>query len=355
MDSYNEILTKMEDAYEDTAGFVPDKYSDTGVRLRVLAGEIFNLKSEMEWFKNQMFPASASGVFLDYHAAERGLSRKPSAKATGIVTFAKEYADQTVTPVPLGTVVSTDSETPLRFVTIEDAYVPPGTTYVRVAVEAEKGGSEYNVDKEEICVAATTIPRIIQVINLTPMSGGADEESDEDFRTRLLDTYKNRNNGTNISYYRELALSIDGVYSVGVIPKNRGTGTVDVFINKSGGQYADNELISRVQTLMTKQREVNVDVKVQSASGVGMSAYLLIGIEDGYDFSVVKKQCVAAITSYINSIGVGGTFYLSEVGERVYHIEGVRNYNFDDDYCRDMSFGKSRFPICTEVTVEEIK
>ncbi|MGN1127268.1 MAG: baseplate protein J, partial [Ruminococcus sp.] len=107
MVSYDEILSRMETAYEEKTSVIPDENSDTGIRLRVLAGEIFNLETELEWFKRQMFPSTATGKYLDYHAKERGLTRRNSNFASGYVYFAIEYAIDTDVIVPSGTKLTT--------------------------------------------------------------------------------------------------------------------------------------------------------------------------------------------------------------------------------------------------------
>lgn len=354
MISYDELLERMERKYRDTAGFTPDRYSDTGIRLRILAGELYNLTAEAEWLKKEMFPSTADGTYLEKHAAERGLTRKAAVKARGYVSFAKEYATDTTIIISRGTVVTTGGEHPLRYSTVENLTIPAGVTYGVAEVEAERGGSAYNVGTGEICSSTVTIPDIVLVVNNDPITGGADAESDEMLRKRLLDTYKNRNNGTNISYYRELAQSVEEVYSAGVIPSNRGTGTVDIFINKIGGASADNDLVQKVQAIMSEQREINVDVLVQTALPSSMTVYFLLAVKSGYDFNTVKNQCIDATMAYINSLGVGSTFYLSELGSVLHKIEGVRNFNFDPDYCTDLGFSQSRFPVCGQVTVEEI-
>lgn len=84
---YNEILTTMENAYKEKTGFVPDEYSDQGIKFRILAGELFNFSSQLDFLEKQMFPTTATGKYLDYHCAERGVTRKQGAKATGSVFF----------------------------------------------------------------------------------------------------------------------------------------------------------------------------------------------------------------------------------------------------------------------------
>ena len=65
MESYNNILSRMQTSFKNLAGFDPDDASDIGIRLKVLAGEIFSLYSEFNYIKNQIFIQTSTGENLD--------------------------------------------------------------------------------------------------------------------------------------------------------------------------------------------------------------------------------------------------------------------------------------------------
>ena len=85
--TYEEIRARMAAEYEAQAGFAPDDASDAGIRIRVLAGEIYTALRMLEAVKDEAFPQTASGEALELHAMERGLSRKPAVRAQGTLTF----------------------------------------------------------------------------------------------------------------------------------------------------------------------------------------------------------------------------------------------------------------------------
>ena len=86
-ETYEQIYQRMKTRWQEESGAVCDEASDIAIRLRVLAGEIYNMQTETEWLKRQMFPATATGVYLDYFAEQRGLSRREAVKARGAVSF----------------------------------------------------------------------------------------------------------------------------------------------------------------------------------------------------------------------------------------------------------------------------
>lgn len=77
----------MRDKFSELAGYSPDDASDIGIRIRVLAGEIYSIQSAVDWLKRQSFAQTATGSQLEMLAAERGLSRKQAVAAAGTLTF----------------------------------------------------------------------------------------------------------------------------------------------------------------------------------------------------------------------------------------------------------------------------
>ena len=140
METYSEILERMIEEYKMKTGTVPDRASDIGIRMEVLAGEIFTAQAEMNWLKNQMFPNTAEGEYLDLHAQQRGLTRKSGTKAVGTVEFSAEKTLSYDIGIPEGTVVATGGDDPVRFVTVEDTVIEAGEKTASVSVEALEEG-----------------------------------------------------------------------------------------------------------------------------------------------------------------------------------------------------------------------
>ena len=65
---FEELYARMAQKYEALAGFAPDDASDAGIRLRVLAGEIYSALCALETVRGASFPQTAVGEALDLHA-----------------------------------------------------------------------------------------------------------------------------------------------------------------------------------------------------------------------------------------------------------------------------------------------
>lgn len=71
---------------------MPSEGCDSAVRLYALAAELQSLLMQADWVLDQSFPQTAQGMYLDYHAETRGITRAAAEKAVGTLRFAA--ADQ---------------------------------------------------------------------------------------------------------------------------------------------------------------------------------------------------------------------------------------------------------------------
>ena len=351
MESYNNILSRMQTSFKNLAGFDPDDASDIGIRLKVLAGEIFSLYSEFNYIKNQIFIQTSTGENLDNHALQRGLNRKEALCATGVLTFSRVNALPYSLNIPIGTICCTsNTEKGIRFETTEDAILPPGATSVNVKAKSLEGGKDKNVAANTITVMVSPPAGITYVNNESRFSGATDEESDDDLRKRIVESYKNVSNGTNIAFYKSVALSHSGVYSAGVIPKARGTGTVDIYI-AGRGELVSEEILNEVQADISKQREVNVDALVNNPELVPVSTILYIDVKENYVFDDVKNECITAIENYYNSLKIGDSFLVAAIADCIYHIEGVKNYYIPSISTYDRTATESQLIIVGNINI----
>ncbi len=350
MITYDEILERMRSKYTECTGIVPSEVSDISVRLRVLAGEIYSSAVNMEWLKNQMFASTATGKYLEYHAAERGLSRREASCAVGTVIFSLDEAAVTDVVIPKGTLVSTSGEKPLCFETTSQEVIYAGTYSAHAEIVAFDRGRKYNVPARKISVIVTPVTGALKVVNPDPCTSGTDTESDESLRARVIASYTYASNGTNCAYYEKIATETAGVASAAVVPRDRGAGTVGIYIAAQGTEASD-ETLQAVQEKINTLREVNVDALVHKAPPAVINLNLKIDVKDGYEFGAVKEACSDALREYIETRGVGGNVLLTEAGERVYHVEGVKEYSFDSYANSDTRCEKTFYPVTGTISI----
>ncbi len=351
MDRYEDILRRMKNKYRGMSGCEVPEMSDIDIRMKVLAGEIYNDEVNLEFIKRQIFASTAMGEYLDYHAADRGIERKEAVKAKGEVKF--EVEEEVTQPIliPAGTVVSTEGVNPVRFVTDNDATLSSGYS-ITVPCTAQIGGVSGNVGGHKINTIVTNVVGIDSVTNIWPFHGGADVESDEALRRRVLDTYKSVSNSTNKAYYKRLAMSVEGVHSANVVPRVRGTGTVDVYIAAQNAA-ASPELVNRVSALISAQRELNVNVEVYTADIQNFTVGVDVVLKDGYDLGTVRQNITASVSDYISSLEVGDDVLENCLISAVINAEGVEDFSFNNLYPSYAQVDSDTYVVLNNVVVEE--
>lgn len=327
MESYSEIENRMFEKYKELTGCDCHDASDISIKIKLLAGELFNLQSSITWLNNQLFPQTATSRQLEYHADLRGLKRKNATKSTGVLRFSLPEPATSTVVIPSGTMCSTAGKNPVRFITTSTASIEVGFKMAIANAYAVVAGSEGNVAPNTVTVITSSVNSQLSVTNLDSFSGGSDTESDESLRNRIIDDIKSPSTGTNKAYYKRLAESVDGVYSANVVPRVRGNGTVDIYI-ASHGATIGSEYVAQVQSLMDSERELNVDVLVSAAATNRVSVSLSLIEKNGYDFEEVKAAVTEKLQEYFLTLHVGEIVYVSNLGKIIGGVEGVDSFLF---------------------------
>ncbi len=97
----------------------------------------------------------------------------PSSRAKGIARFTN--LTQSEVNIPAGTVIATASDVPVRYVTLHQTLLDPGTDqFVDIPIEALQPGANGNMPVNSIVVVEGEIGLSISVTNLNLISGGTD-------------------------------------------------------------------------------------------------------------------------------------------------------------------------------------
>lgn len=326
MTDFNQILEDMKEDFRTLSGVNPDDASDIGIRLRVLAGQLFALYSKCDWLLRQSFPQTASGEYLDLHAQHRAVERKSAYNAVGEITFYREAESPSDISIPIGTICSTKGDNAKRFITTENAVLPTGEKSVTVKAQSEKVGKEYNAAANTVTVMVTAPQGIINATNEKEFSGGCDVESDESLRERLKDTYSDISNGANAAFYREIALRHTEIGDANILPRARGRGTVDVVVFSSSNTSPTQQVIDEVTQMLNESREVGTDIKVYSAQEIYLQIKIKVLAGVGYLTDEVIERTKSTVSEFIKNIGIGKTLYLKDLYTVLQNVEGVENY-----------------------------
>lgn len=332
------LALRMEQAFEQQAGYPAGNATDVGVRIRTLAGELYALYSRLRFLKRQAFPGTATGEYLDEHARMRGLTRKEAGTATGAVTFYRNRSEDSdlieydpledplladAVEIPAGTICATSGSTPAQFVTTSSCRMEPGEWETQAPVQASGSGRDYNAAPGVVNTLVNAPQGVSGVINRGYIYGGGDAETDDALRGRIEQSYSIRDNGVNAQYYLNIAAAFDEVLSASVLPRVRGDGTVDVAVRTHTNEGA--ALISRITRKIEENRELCCDVLVRYAQPYEAPFVLDVTTYFGSDRETVREACEDAAYAYIDSLAVGDPVRLSVLIGKVMAVDGVVN------------------------------
>ncbi|MCI1965722.1 MAG: baseplate J/gp47 family protein [Oscillospiraceae bacterium] len=337
----------MKKKFTDLAGYCPDEASDIGIRIRLLAGELYSLGTAVDWLKRQSFAQTANGQELEYRAQERGLQRKEPVRAHGTLTFSRESSIWFNLPVEAGTVCSTTGKNPVRYVTTEDAVLKADTLSVEVPAQAEKGGVSGNTEAGTVTVAVTLPTGIQAVTNESAFVGGEDRESDDALRSRLLQSCGSASNGANTAYYRDYALACGGVNSVSVVPRANGTGTVALYLGGRGCAPSDT-IVKKISEGLNAEREICTQITVAAAETVPVAVTAAVKAPAGTDSAEVRAACESAVQNYFCRLAVAEQVVPSALNASLFSTGMIGSCTLQTG---TESIGRNQLAVCGDLTV----
>lgn len=348
MKTMEEIYDGMLAVFRKETGAEASAASDLSVKFYAVAAEVYALYVQADWMARQVFPQTAEGAYLERHAALRGLDRRTAVRAEGILRFSVDTPSSADLTIPAGTVCATAGM--VRFETKTDAVLPAGEIWVETAARAVEAGAAGNVPAGSIQAMAVAPVGIGRCINQEAFIGGADAESDEALRERVLETYRRMPNGANTAFYEQGALSFEQVAAVTVLPRNRGRGTVDVVVaTQSGLPGAD--LLAQLSNYFEAKREIAVDVEVKAPEVRTVDVALTVTPEEGTDGAAVKERAEAAIRAFFSGQRLSRDVLVAELYQLVFSQEGVANCAVSTP-AADMVVAGGELPQLATLTVE---
>lgn len=267
------------------------------------------------------FAQTTYGQYLDYRAAEHGLTRKEATKATGQVVITGASG----TTVPAGSLFATAAG--VQFVTTADVIIGDTGT-VTADIEAVEAGANGNVPAGAITQIPVSIAGVTAVTNPTATSGGTDQENDADLLARLLERVRNPATSGNAAHYKQWAMEVSGVGDAKVLPLWNGPGTVKVVIIDSNKQPASTEIVTAVANHIEEVRPIGATVTAESATGLEIDVSATVVLTAEAVLSEVQAAFEASLTAYLQQIAFKQDYVsYAQVGSLLLDIPGVLDYS----------------------------
>ena len=290
-----------------------------------------------------IWPRFAYGIYLDYHAEARNMTRKEATYATGELTITGTAG----TIIPIGSVFSTETKNNVAsvdFETTEDVVIGEDGLVV-VNAKAVFAGAEGNAGANQITIKSNEIDDITGVTNDLPFTGGYGEEDDEELRQRIIeyDLSKGESNIGNKADYKRWATELIGVGNATVITPTDDSGLITIVVTDQNGSPGSTELCEEVYNHImgiTEDGEdrlapINALLEVipPQTITVSITGTVELDTDTTETISSVTTSFIKALTEYFPQAIEDKEIRYSKVKSILSGISGV--YDFKDVYINE--------------------
>jgi uncharacterized phage protein gp47/JayE len=282
-----------------------------------------------------LFATTATTSFLDTMGSEFGVLRNAAVAATGNGTA----TGTTGTAIPAGSELKAADDT--RYTTDAEVTLAGGTgTLALTAKVAAEAGNE---------VAGATLTFVSPIVGVNStvtvdsgaLTGGADEEEDDDYRARILARKRQAPHGGAEFDYTNWALEVSGVTRAWTIPLYQGAGTLALLFvrdDDSGSIFPDAAEIATVEAYLISHEDpqtgLDVGMPVTAQPGLFVLAPTPKTINFDIDLEPNTAAVQATVTAEIEDLftrdaGPGETIPLSNVGEAISLATGEEKHKIN--------------------------
>ena len=280
-----------------------------------------------------MFPQFAWDEWLDLHGKQVSLTRHPATCATGFVKVTGEPGYE----IDEGTIFctpATDTTDSYEYTADQD-YVIGEEGYVVVAVTAVDPGPESNVPAESVTLMDDPDEDVSSVTNEEPITGGADEETDDDFFDRIAIEYDNSNTflGNDSDYIRWAKEA--GTGGCIVDSESEGVGSVKLVLVDTNGDPASQELCDAVFNYIVSPNDRSKRLLPTACARLICAAAVTSPIdftctglvyEATTDIAAIKAAFSSAVKGLFNDAKTEGVLRYNDVRPLISQIDGVTDF-----------------------------
>lgn len=279
------------------------------------------------------FIQTAQGESLDNLAVIAGVTREQATAAVRLGIFNID--------IPIGARFSTpDGENSVNFVATQQV------TTGQYQLTCETPGTIGN-DYTGAILPITVIQGLNSAQITDILIPGADTETDDSLRERVISQLNDTPFGGNIADYKQKITAIDGVGAVQVYPTWNGGGTVKCSILGSDFNPASEELIETVQNTVDPPPNqglgygtapIGATVTISTATELTINVSATLTLEAGYEIGQVQTPIETAISSYFSEIcqdwgnpitgqptGYSQSVYVARIITAILTVTGVVN------------------------------
>lgn len=374
--TYAEWLEDVEGSFKSRFGddIALSSNSNFGMLAREYAWRMVEVTEQLQLVYYAGFYSTATDTSLDRLGANIGVVRKvaaPSHVALKITTD-DEYLIQSGEQF--------ETEDGIVFNLLDDVVTKKDNDGNWVGIgnlESDETGSMNNVGANTITVVSNPDDAILEVTNQEPAYGGNDEETDEDYRERLVLENISKE-GPTANGIRSALMNVSGVREVGIVDNDQnstdeyGNPPYSVHVYVLGGADKDiaetlNDRVAAGVTLagsravnITDDSGITKTIRFDHATEVPIFIQVEIKTSDSWNQDDGPNQIKSDIAQKINALEMGQTVHLTKMFANVYDKPGVEEASIKIGIAKDaLSYSDvkvKRFevPVCSASNVEVV-
>lgn len=340
--SLTELIDRVD---QDLLSRLPEAQAELDTRLTQAlatseAGVVHGLYGYLQWLEKQLFPETCDDDILYLHSA--GVPRRGDSRAIGAVQL--EGMDGEV--VVSGTLLQADGQ---EYETTEEVTISGGTA--EAPVQAVDAGAAGNQPAGTELDFVSPIPGVsgTAVVTADGLAGGADLESFDDWRDRILERRARIPRGGAAGDWEGWAMEVPGVTRAWEDPLGMGPGSVVVRImadDADSGPLPSSQLIDTVQAYIEERKNVQAQVYVVAPDTADFAPELSVTP----DTEDVRGAVEAALQDLVEREGEpGGTLLISRIRTIIGSAAGVEDYELASPTA-DVEYGTGVLPLWGGVT-----
>ena len=274
--------------------------------LNAVSNTLVETWTDIYQTKRGLHITTAAGAELDLLASRWGITRLGPSKSS-VVLLLNGTAE---TEIPVNTVIVSSINSSIQYQTLRAIMLGTANPDILRPIAAESIGdivlAESLTDGSNTKVSSQELTRLLVPItgvtatNIAPSQGGADAESDEELRIRILSQVDLFAQGTQ-AFYEAIAKDADTTILHSIAVENESNG-IDIYLVKNSlMNYTQNELDIITATVYDRQRAFQI-VTCKNATKKSIEISGVFFLKLGYRQTAVFSNVVSKVADYISSI-----------------------------------------------------
>ncbi len=275
--------------------------------------------------------STSQGTDLDSWMLDFGQTRLPATPSTGIVTFSR-FSSNLPATIPVGTTIKTADGSPSFSVTEDKTLsnwqssssgylLPIGVSSTNLPIACAVSGSAGNVLAGTIIMIAASLPGIDQVSNASPLTNGADAESDIAFRARFQNYLASLSRATLTAVRNAIANVRQGM-DVAVAENSTANGVAQIgsfaVVVDDGTGFPSSVLLSEVASAVDSVRPVGTTFSVSAPQVLIVNVSLTALISSAAANAATIASIQNYVSAYLNSLPIGRGASVTRVAQNAY-------------------------------------